>query len=135
VDQDADTFIDEACGGDDCDDATETVFPGAEEVPYDGVDNDCLEGDVEDADGDGFADVSVGGTDCDDGNAEIFPGAEEICDDELDNDCDELNDKDDEECGACADCNSSIGGKTGAQSGLLALLLVAIAGIRRRRND
>jgi MYXO-CTERM domain-containing protein len=135
VDQDADTFIDEACGGDDCDDANETVFPGAEEVPYDGVDNDCLEGDVEDADGDGFADVSVGGTDCDDGNAEIFPGAEEICDDELDNDCDELNDKDDEECGACADCNSSIGGKTGAQSGLLALLLVAIAGIRRRRND
>ena len=136
VDQDADTYIDEACGGDDCDDANDAINPGAEEVPYDGIDNDCGDdGDLTDVDGDGQASTDAGGTDCNDNDADVLAGAEEICDDEVDNDCDELIDGDDEECGACADCNSSFSGAgVGAQGGLLALLLVAVAAFRRRRE-
>ncbi|MCK6531172.1 putative metal-binding motif-containing protein, partial [Myxococcota bacterium] len=37
VDGDGDGYV----GPDDCDDANGGVHPGAEEVPYDGVDNDC----------------------------------------------------------------------------------------------
>ena len=134
VDQDADTFIDEACGGDDCNDDDAAINPDAEEVPYDGIDNDCGDdGDTTDVDGDGEPGVDGGGTDCNDNDAAINGDAAEVCDDEIDNDCDELTDGDDEECGACADCNSSLSG-AGPQGGLLALLLVAIAGIRRRRE-
>ena len=37
----------------DCDDSDATVYPGAEEVPYDGIDQDCDEEDLIDVDGDG----------------------------------------------------------------------------------
>jgi hypothetical protein len=40
-DRDGDGFRDAACGGEDCDDTRNDVFPGAEEVCFDGVDNDC----------------------------------------------------------------------------------------------
>ncbi len=40
VDRDGDGELAEACGGSDCDDTTETIAEGAEEV-CDGVDNDC----------------------------------------------------------------------------------------------
>jgi len=39
-DADDDGFADESCGGNDCDDSDEFVFPGADEL-CDGVDNDC----------------------------------------------------------------------------------------------
>ncbi len=68
----------------DCDDADASVRPGAAEVCFDGVDNDCsgAEDDALDADGDGFAAC----LDCDDTDAFVFPGAAEACDG-VDNDC------------------------------------------------
>ena len=38
---------------DDCDDNNAAVHPGADEVPYDGVDQDCDGHDLTDIDGDG----------------------------------------------------------------------------------
>lgn len=40
-DNDGDGFLDIECGGDDCDDSNENAYPGAEEICYDGVDQDC----------------------------------------------------------------------------------------------
>ena len=55
-DDDSDGHYDEACGGDDCDDADPDTYPGALES-CDGKDNDCdgtVPSDEEDADGDGY---------------------------------------------------------------------------------
>ena len=71
----------------DCDDGDAGVYPGAEEVPYDGIDQDCAGGDLTDVDGDGYDAEEVGGEDCDDSATTVHPDAEEYCDD-LDNDCD-----------------------------------------------
>lgn len=40
--------------GEDCDDRDSSVYPGAEDIPYDGVDADCAGDDDYDLDGDGF---------------------------------------------------------------------------------
>ncbi len=72
-------------GGRDCDDFDPEVHPGADEVPYDEVDNDCDEETPDDdLDGDGFDH----GEDCDDQDASAWPGAAETCDG-VDNDCDD----------------------------------------------
>jgi len=71
----------------DCDDDAETAYPGAEEIWYDGIDNDCLGGSDDDADGDGFA-GGEDGVDCDDLDPAVNPDAVEICGDGTDNDCD-----------------------------------------------
>jgi hypothetical protein len=100
----------------DCDDASATVYPGAEEF-CDGVDTDC-DGSVDedaldaatwyaDGDGDGFGDAATTAfacaqpsgfvaddTDCDDASATVYPGAEEWCDG-VDTDCDGVLDEDD----------------------------------------
>ena len=77
----------------DCDDANPNIFPGAEEICEDGIDQDCdgydeacppHPADV-DNDGDG---VTENQGDCDDGDASIKPGAKEICEDGIDQDCD-----------------------------------------------
>ncbi|MCB9794639.1 MAG: FG-GAP repeat protein [Alphaproteobacteria bacterium] len=70
----------------DCDDERADTWPGAEEVWYDGVDQDCMGGDDYDADGDGFQ-TELRGDDCDDTNALVHPGAEEVCGNGLDDDC------------------------------------------------
>ena len=69
------------------------VYPAAEDVWYDGVDQNCDGADDFDQDGDGFqsageerADGSVG-NDCDDVNSEINKGATEVCNTGLDEDC------------------------------------------------
>jgi hypothetical protein len=66
LDADSDTYISDACGGDDCDDSDGAVHPNAAEVCDDTVDNDC----------DGFTDAADPGcaacvtdADCDDSNA------------------------------------------------------------------
>ena len=73
-----------AVEGDDCDDADAATFPGAPEVWYDGVDQDCAGDDDDDQDGDG----SPVAEDCDDTDAASHPGAEAVCGDDAVNDCD-----------------------------------------------
>ena len=76
----------------DCDDADATVYPGAPEIPYDGIDQDCSGDDVADADGDGYLALHTGGDDCNDNDASIFPGSAESADG-VDEDCDGLVDE------------------------------------------
>jgi hypothetical protein len=63
------------------------VNPGATEVAYDGIDNDCSGGDLTDVDGDGYDAETVGGNDCDDDDSGINPGATETPYDGVDDDC------------------------------------------------
>ncbi len=97
-DDDGDGHIDQACGGDDCNDGNSGVHPGAGET-CDGIsDNNCdgiEDPDEVDADGDG---VSVCDDDCNDGNPNISPFALEVCNDGIDNDCDGLADGADPDC-------------------------------------
>ncbi len=85
----------------DCDDVDATIFPGAEDIWYDGVDQDCDGWSDYDQDLDGFDYDIYGGTDCNDADAEINPDATEVCD-EIDND---------EDCNGTADNDDS--GATG----------------------
>ncbi|MCB9679608.1 MAG: hypothetical protein H6737_31165 [Alphaproteobacteria bacterium] len=66
----------------DCDDTDADVYPGAEEVWYDGVDQSCDGNDL-DQDEDGF----VLANDCDDTDPDVNPDAEEIPGNGIDDDC------------------------------------------------
>ncbi|MBO6934728.1 MAG: putative metal-binding motif-containing protein [Deltaproteobacteria bacterium] len=103
VDADGDGYYDSGWvdGEIDCDDTNPDVNPGAEEICYDGLDNDCSGGiddgvecpiinPIPDADGDGYT-IDV---DCDDSNPFVNPGIEFDCVDSLDNDCDGVADED-----------------------------------------
>ena len=73
----------------DCDDTEASAHPEAEELPWDGVDNDCTGGDLVDVDGDGYDAAQVGGPDCNDEDPAIHPNAEETWSNGItDNDCD-----------------------------------------------
>lgn len=76
-DRDEDGYADADEGGDDCDDLDPSIFPGAEEVWYDGVDQDCDPANDDDADGDGAVAETRGGQDCDDEDPDVGPQAEE----------------------------------------------------------
>ena len=82
--------------GIDCDDSDASINPSAEEIPVDGVDQNCngLETCYEDQDGDGFGGSEIGSpdftctgvglslsdSDCDDDDATIYQNAPELCD-------------------------------------------------------
>ena len=93
----------------DCDDVSSDApfrYPGAPEIPGDGIDQDCdgLDACYVDLDGDGFAGSTVlwnaapscdgqpglGSVieDCDDASVEVFPGHVEVVGDGVDQDCD-----------------------------------------------
>ena len=124
-DADSDGFTASYCGGTDCSDTDNTVYPGAPELCTDGKDNDCngLKDcadpnavncpAITDADGDGFDVAGICGTpDCDDNDANVYPGAPEICDGK-DSNCDGWKaptdvDADKDGVPVCAgDCNDS----------------------------
>ncbi len=71
----------------DCDDDDESTFPNADEVHYDGVDQDCSGSDLADLDGDGVLGGEAG-DDCDDTDASVHAGSLEIALDGVDQDCD-----------------------------------------------
>ncbi|MCB9797639.1 MAG: hypothetical protein H6741_33535 [Alphaproteobacteria bacterium] len=108
----------------DCDDADDSVSPGAEELPADDFDQDCDTAELcyEDLDGDGYgsevtvlsADLDCGTSgesytdvDCDDSDAAINPDGVDTCTvglsdtTGLDDDCDGLVDEGDPIDGAC----------------------------------
>ncbi|MFZ5563026.1 MAG: MopE-related protein [Thermodesulfobacteriota bacterium] len=84
TDADGDGYY--AC--EDCDDTNAGVYPGAEEICDDGMDNNC-DGFVDeececiDEDGDGYCND----VDCNDSNPSVYPGATEIRGDLVDNNC------------------------------------------------
>ena len=91
VDADGDSAYDHV----DCDDSDPLTWPGADEIPYDGIDQDCDGADLVDVDGDGHTFVDVGGTDCDDDDATIHPDvADDPPYDGIDQDCDGWSDFD-----------------------------------------
>jgi hypothetical protein len=88
-DEDGDGYGAVAAGGTDCNDDNAAIHPGANDVPGDGIDQNCDGRDSPtDADGDGYAAVAFGGTDCNDGNAAIHPGAHDVPGDKVDQNCD-----------------------------------------------
>jgi|GEM_PF-981792 len=89
-DSDGDGYFDHV----DCDDNDTSIYPGAVEVPYDGIDQDCDGDDERDVDDDGYEDLSVGGSDCDDTDADVYPGAPEVWYDGIDQNCDGSSDYD-----------------------------------------
>lgn len=74
-------------GGGDCQDADASIYPGATDLWYDGVDANCDDTPEWDQDGDTWDSALYGGEDCDDAHAEIAPEAAERLNG-LDDNCD-----------------------------------------------
>ena len=71
----------------DCNDDDPSIYPGAEDVWYDGIDSDCAENDDYDADADGYQSDAHGGDDCDDADSTTHPDAIDTWYDDVDSDC------------------------------------------------
>ncbi len=138
IDYDFDGYS--GCGDDtaDCDDYNPNVFPGASEVPYDGVDQDCDGVDLTDVDGDGF-DGGAYGDDCDDLDPEIHPEAVENCVNGVDDNCNGIADDYDDDCtgeepveGDDDDCSCDVDGEVRGGAAAVLVVLAGLLVIRRR---
>jgi len=109
----------------DCDDTDPETFPGAPEIPYDDIDQDCDGFDLNDLDGDG----AVGRDDCDDEDPERFPRNEDIPDDGIDQDCSGYDVETTLVGAAGWSCGCS---NTGGSAGWWLLPLLAVVHRRRR---
>ena len=115
ADIDLDGYMDQACGGNDCDDSNSAINPAATEICNGDIDDNC-NGTADDADntvtgqgtyyadgdGDGYGGalilaciqpsgtITTGG-DCYDASTDIYPGAPEACNG-IDEDCDGVAD-------------------------------------------
>ena len=141
-DEDGDGHVDEACGAyigalpaDDCDDGVATTFPGAPEVPYDGVDNNCDHGDEDDVDRDGYLAAEIGGSDCVDTDPTIHPNADDAVGDGIDQDCDgedaeasEIDSAGDTGAATEPECGCAAGPGGG---GVMVVLLAGLVALRR----
>jgi len=144
--------------GTDCDDQDASRNPGAEEVPEDGVDQDCDGVDAVtcylDADGDGYGDPdaplvardgvcdpgvgeSTNDDDCDDGNAEVNPLGMAGCpdNDAEGQDLDVGGDVTPSPGGAGEGCSCTLASsRPGRGVGLLLLVTLGVLGWGRRRR-
>lgn len=99
-DSDQDGYERLEAGGDDCDDSNAAIHPDAEEVFYDGVDQNCDGVNDFDQDADGFEadyfnpDPDSGGGDCNDVIDWVYPGADDAFYDGVDSNCDGASDWD-----------------------------------------
>jgi len=83
-DEDGDEYMKAECQGLDCDDTDPNVNPDADEIPYNGKDDDCNpDTKDDDLDGDGFDHTD----DCDDTDPNVNPDADEIPYNSKDDDC------------------------------------------------
>lgn len=78
----------------DCDDQDPHRSPELQEIPYDGVDQDCEGTDLIDQDNDGYPSVEAGGDDCNDNDTAIHPGITDIYNDGIDQDCNGTDSRD-----------------------------------------
>jgi MYXO-CTERM domain-containing protein len=115
-DGDGDGAENMVCGGDDCDDSDAEIHPGADDLPGDGIDQDCS------------------------GSDSVCMPSAEICTNGIDDDCDGFADSDDSECVPAphdSGCGCTVGARhsSAPTAGALVLLLFAALLSRRRRSQ